>query len=134
MKSAPETVQAIKELGHNVSAWEGRVMQLQMESESLKRKNDEVKKEIESSIALAQQELDKRREIASSECQKVQEEKEKLQKDKAQFQGILENFNKDRAEYEQERQKMLNIVEDAKKMRENVVNFIVFVKRESEKL
>jgi hypothetical protein len=129
-----ETMKAVKELGKDVTAWESRVLQLQIESESLVRKNKEVKTEIESALALAQQELDKKREKASIETQKVQELNVKLDADRLQFQVLLEKFNKEKAEFERDRAKMLDMIEDARRMRENVVNFTTFVKRESEKL
>ena len=58
----------------------------------------------------------------------------KFEADKAQFQGILESFNKEKAEFERDRSKMLDLIEDSRRMRENAVNFLTFVKRESEKL
>jgi len=133
MKTA-ETIKAVKELGNDVSAWEGRVLQLQMESESLGRKNTQVKMEIESALALAQQELEKKRNQVSEETNKIHDLKAKFEADKAQFQGILESFNKEKAEFERDRSKMLDLIEDSRRMRENAVNFLTFVKRESEKL
>jgi chromosome segregation ATPase len=134
MNKTEATVKGIKDLGGEVSAWEGRLQYLQNEAENLKRKNDQIKKEIESALALAQQELDKKREQARSELSKVTEATAKLEADRQEFQGILTMFRQEKNLFETEKTKILDINADTQKMREKMSNFILLVKREADKL
>jgi len=128
------TIKGVKELGGELSAWEARTAHLQMESENLKRKNDQTKKDIEQALALGQQELDKKREAARLEGLKISEASAKLEADKADFAKLLINFKQDKNGFETERTKIEDLHQDTLKLREKLGNFIVWFKREAEKL
>lgn len=127
-------IKGVKELGNEMSAWENRVVILQNEAEGLKRRNESVRKELESTIALAGQEVAKRREESRAEMAKVLEAAAKLEAEKAEFQVILTAFKKERNEFEREKTKTLDIQKDAIAMRDKASNFAVCVRREAEKL
>lgn len=131
---AEAAVKGIKDLGGEVSAWEGRLVYLQNESENLKRKNEQVKTEITAALALAQQELDKKREQARNEQAKLNESTAKLEADRSEFKGILTTFKQERNSFETEKTKIFDRSADTEKMREKMSNFILLVKREAEKL
>lgn len=131
---ARAAVDGIKDLGQEVSAWEGRLLYLQNEAKNLERKNEQVKKDIEAAIALGQQELDKRGNQARSEMALVKEEREKLMKDKEEFAVMLTDFKKERNEFAREKTRILDQAETDKKIMSKVSNFILLVKRESQGL
>ena len=131
---AQTTVKAVKELGGEVSAWEHRVSFLQSEAEGLKKRNDQIKKEIESALSIAQQELDRKRDLAKKEKEKTDAELIALEAQKAEFQGILTVFKKERTEFEREKDRTLDLQKDAQRLKEKASNFILFVRREAEKL
>lgn len=129
-----EAIKGVKELGVEVSAWENRVTYLQTEEAGLKRRNEQLKKDIDSDIRAAQVELDKKRQWSKQEEAKINELRAKLEADKVEFQGILSAFNKEKNTFETDRTKLLDFVEDTKRLREKLSNFITLVRRESERL
>src|SRR4051812_31135080 len=109
-------VKGIKDLGSEVSAWENRLLFLQNECENLRRKSEQTKKEIESALAIAQAELDKKREQARTEMGKVNDATARFEADKVEFQGILSEFNKEKRAFDAERSKMMDHDSDTKKL------------------
>jgi chromosome segregation ATPase len=126
------TVRGIKDLGGEVSAWEVRLLALQNESETIRRSNEQKKKEIESALALAQQELDRKRDQVKVELAKSREASDKLQAEKEEFQGILQEFNKEKRAFEAERSKIEDRDKDTQKLRDKLSNFIHLIKREAQ--
>lgn len=128
------TIEGVKELGGELGAWESRVMHLRNEAENLKKLNDIKKKEIESSLALAQQEYDKKRNLTKAEEAVIVDEKAKLEAQRAEIQGLVTALKKERNEFEREKQKVLDIQTDTQRLREKANYFLRTVKDEAAKL
>lgn len=128
------TIEGVKELGSELGAWEVRVISLKNEAENLRKLNDIKKKEIESSLALAQQEYDKKRNITKAEEASITEEKAKLEAQRAEIQGLVMALKKERNEFEREKQKILDTQADTVRLREKANYFLRLVKDEATKL
>lgn len=128
------TIEGVKELGSELGAWEVRVISLKNEAENLRKLNDIKKKEIESSLALAQQEYDKKRNITKAEEAAILEEKTKLEAQRAEIQGLVMALKKERNEFEREKQKILDTQADTARLREKANYFLRLVKDEATKL
>lgn len=128
------TIEGVKELGSELGAWEVRVISLKNEAENLRKLNDIKKKEIESSLALAQQEYDKKRNITKAEEAAIAEEKTKLEAQRAEIQGLVMALKKERNEFEREKQKILDTQADTARLREKANYFLRLVKDEATKL
>lgn len=128
------TIEGVKELGSELGAWEVRVISLKNEAENLRKLNDIKKKEIESSLALAQQEYDKKRNITKAEEAAILEEKAKLEAQRAEIQGLVMALKKERNEFEREKQKILDTQADTARLREKANYFLRLVKDEATKL
>lgn len=128
------TIEGVKELGSELGAWEVRVISLKNEAENLRKLNDIKKKEIESSLALAQQEYDKKRNMTKAEEAAIAEEKTKLEAQRAEIQGLVMALKKERNEFEREKQKILDTQADTVRLREKANYFLRLVKDEATKL
>jgi hypothetical protein len=128
------TIEGVKELGSELGAWEVRVISLKNEAENLRKLNDIKKKEIESSLALAQQEYDKKRNVTKAEEAAIAEEKAKLEAQRTEIQGLVTALKKERNEFEREKQKILDTQADTARLREKANYFLRLVKDEATKL
>lgn len=128
------TIEGVKELGSELGAWEVRVISLKNEADNLRKLNDIKKKEIESSLALAQQEYDKKRNMTKAEESAIAEEKTKLEAQRAEIQGLVMALKKERNEFEREKQKILDTQADTVRLREKANYFLRLVKDEATKL
>lgn len=131
---ADAAVKGIKDLGGEVSAWEVRLLSLQNECQSLQRRKDQLKTDMESAMAIAKNDLDKKREETRAETAKINEATAKLEADRLEFQGILMAFKKEKAQFEDERTKILDLKTLTEKLRERLNNVIVTIRREAERL
>lgn len=128
------TVDSIKDLSGELSAWEVRLLALKNESEQLKRRNDQIKKELESALSVGQAELDRKRTAAKDAEAAVAELRAKLETDKNEFQAMLVAFRKEKNEYEKEKTKIMDAQADTTKLRDRLYNFIRLFKDEANKL
>ncbi len=126
------TVRGIKDLGNEVSAWEVRVLALKSESQELQNRNAYVKKEIESSLAITQVELDKRRNESRELMAKAKEAGEKLESEREEFQKILVAFRKEKTAFEDERQGNKDNAKRTEDLRQKLSNFVLMIRREAE--
>lgn len=131
---ADAAVKGIKDLGGEVSAWEVRLLSLQNECQSLQRRKDQLKTDMESAMAIAKNDLDKKREETRAETAKINEATAKLEADQSEFQGILMAFKKEKAQFEDERTKILDLKTLTEKLRERLNNVVVTIRREAERL
>ena len=128
------TIDGVKELGSELGAWETRLIGLKNESENLKRLNDIKKKEIESALALAQQEYDKKRNLTKAEEAVIAEAKVKLEAERAEIKSLLMALKQERNEFEREKQKTIDLDATAKSKHERLNYFVRIVKDECSKL
>lgn len=131
---ADAAVKGIKDLGGEVSAWEVRLLSLQNECQSLQRRKDQLKTDMESAMAIAKNDLDKKREETRAETAKINDATAKLEADQSEFQGILMAFKKEKAQFEDERTKILDLKTLTEKLRERLNNVVVTIRREAERL
>jgi hypothetical protein len=129
-----QPVQAHKDMANDIPAWEMRLEALKAEAGMLQQRNNQMKTEITSSLALAQQELTKKRTEAAQATENVREASKKLEAEKAEFAGMLEAFKQEKKVFEKGKQKILDLDTNARELREKAVNFIAFIRREAEKL
>lgn len=113
---------------------ERRILDLQQECALLTQKRDQTKREIETALAMGQQELDRMREKAFVDSTKIKDDTAKLVADKAEFAAILEAFNKEKAEFEKERTRITDLAAVAKVQETKLSNFMLLIKREAAKL
>lgn len=129
---ADAAVRGIKDLGGEVSAWEVRLLNLQNECQSLQRRKEQLTTDMESAMAIAKSDLDKKRNETRAETEKINEATSKLEADRVEFQGILMAFKKEKAQFEDERTKILDLKVLTEKERQKLANFALMIRREAE--
>lgn len=133
-KTTEETVRGINDFSKEILAWEGRVNFLKNEAENLGRKNEQTKKEIESSLALASQDYTKKREEIRAMNEKLSQASAKLEAERVEFQGILQAFKKEKNAFEADRSMILDLKTQTDRLKDKLSNFVLMIRREAERL
>lgn len=128
------TIDSIKNLGGELSAWEVRLLAVQNEHKTLSERTGQIKKELESAMSVAQVDVDRKREMGKAEEARINGLKANLEAEKAEFQAILTAFKKEKNEFEREKTKILDIQRDTQILRDRTNNFIRLFKDEANKL
>lgn len=128
------TVKNLKDAQGEISAWEGRLITIKAQVGNLQKQKDTISNEIESMRTIYGAELEKKQLQSRQEAALLDEQKKNLEKDKADFFVILQEFKKEKNAFEREKSDILAAKDDFVKRQERVNSFVTYFKREAEKL
>lgn len=107
---------------------------LTKEIEKLMKRRDEIKAEIQSNIAVFNQDAEKKIMSARKEASSVEESKKKLASDREELERMANSLKLERAVLTKEKEEAKALKEDANRKIERIGAFMMVVRRESEKL
>lgn len=128
------TLQSVKALQHEISAWEGRLASVRSEVDSLKKQKESLAIEIESIKERSNKEVEEKVSTARKANALLVEERKKLDADKAEFINAMQQFKQEKNSLEREKQITLDVKADAQKTLDRVGEFIRLVRDGSAKL
>lgn len=117
-----------------VAQWEGRMNFARSENDRLNRDNEKLRQEAQSVKDAMAQDTATKSGALQEQRNALAQEREKLNKQMAEFQDILKKFTVDKNAFETERQDAANVKANYGKMTDKVGQFVMLVKREAEKL
>lgn len=107
---------------------------LTKEIEKLMKRRDEIKAEIQSNIAVFNQDAEKKIMSARKEASDVAEEKKKLSVNKEELEKMADWIKREKGVLLKEKEEVKALKEHADKQMERIGAFMMMVRRESEKL
>lgn len=128
---AKATVAGIKDLGGEVSAWEGRLVHMQSTVDSLKLQKEAMEKEILEKKQMHNLHIERSQAEISKERAKLSEEKDALAAKQQEVTQAFADLRKEKTAFEKERDTIMDLKKDAEMQREKAINFLRVVREHS---
>lgn len=129
-----QTIKGVEQLKGELGAWESRLVVTKSEVESLKRQKETLTKDCEAIRSVLAQEIEKKNLETRLAAQKVEEDRKKLTSDQEEFKAMLVSFRQEKTLVDKEKEDAANTKANYTAMNEKIGNFLMFVRREAEKL
>lgn len=130
----PKPVAPIQNVQQEASAWDMRLAHAKNEVASLLRQKEALIADAKNVQASIEQQASQRLAETRKESQKVSNAREKLEDDKKEFESILIAFRKEKAEFQEEKAKILAMKSNCEKAESKIGEFVRLVKAGAERL
>lgn len=132
---SPTTEEAkTKYLKNEISAFESRLTSVKSDIDSLRKQKEKLVSEIEEMKARHNKDVEDKYMAVRSASALVDQERQKFESDKKEFEEILIKFKQEKSGFEREKQTVQDMKVDAQKTIDRVGTFIRLVRDEASKL